>query len=129
MAAKAAMVSRSQIESARPEIVLALIDSWRLTATELEASGDDYKRMMERPGGQIWSGKTADAAITHAYNDRKEIIRGADAITQMADSAFRGLTESVMSKLTNVRAMIDNAERQGFLVNNDLRCHGLIQPE
>ena len=38
----------------------------------------------------------------------------------MADGAYRGVTELVMPRLTNVRAMIYNAERQGFVVNDDL---------
>lgn len=114
------MVSRSQIDSARPEVVLTLIDSWRATAVELEESADEYVHAVEHPGGKPWTGLTAEAAVALANADRREIIRGADAITRMADRAFRGLTESVMPSLTNVRAMIDNAERQGFLVNNDL---------
>ncbi|MDT5222378.1 MAG: hypothetical protein QOF15_4483, partial [Mycobacterium sp.] len=114
------MVSRSQIDAAKPELVLALIESWRATAFDLETCSDDYIRMMERPGGQAWSGKTADAAITASHADRQEIVRGADAITGMADRAYLGMTEMVMPKLTNVRAMIDNAECQGFVVSDDL---------
>lgn len=114
------MVTRSQIDAAKPELVLEHIASWKTAATDLETSADDYLRMVKRPGGSSWSGQTADGAITNAYNDRKKIICGADTINAMADRAYRGMTEAVMPKLTNVRAMVDNAERQGFVVNDDL---------
>ena len=114
------MVSRRQIDAAKPELVLGLIESWRTTAVDLETCADDYMRVMERPGGQAWSGQTAEAAITTSHADRLQIVRGADAINGMADGAYRGVTELVMPRLTNVRAMIDNAERQGFVVNDDL---------
>lgn len=114
------MVTRSQIDAANPELVLALIDSWRSAAAGLETTADDYVRLVERPGGQLWSGRTAEATMAMASSDRKTIVGGADEVTGMADRTFRGVTESVMPKLSNVRAMIDNAERQGFVVNDDL---------
>ena len=114
------MVTRSQIDAANPELVLALIDSWRSTAAGLETAADDYVRLVERPGGQSWSGRTAEATMTMSHSDRKTIVGGADEVTGMANRTYRAVTESVMPKLSNVRAMIDNAERQGFVVNDDL---------
>ena len=43
------MVSRRQIDAAKPELVLGLIESWRTTAVDLETCADDYMRVMERP--------------------------------------------------------------------------------
>lgn len=114
------VVTRSQIDAAQPEVVLDLIQSWRETASDWETRADDYVRLVERPGGQLWSGRLAEAAINMSHGDRMTIIHGSDVIEAMANRAFRGMTETVMPKLTNVRAMIDTAERLGFIVNDDL---------
>ncbi len=60
------MVNRSKIDSARTEVVLTAIDWWRTTATELKESADVYVRTVERPGGQPWTGQTAEAAVVLA---------------------------------------------------------------
>lgn len=113
-------MTRSQIDAARPDLVVAWIQSWRNTVTDLETHADDYVRLMEKPGGQAYSGRFAEAAVKTAHTDRRTIMNSSDAIEAMANRAFRGMTESVMPKLTNVRAMIDNAERLGFAVKDDL---------
>ncbi|WP_205874223.1 hypothetical protein [Mycobacterium camsae] len=112
-------VTRSQIDAARPDLVLEWIQSRRNTVKDLETHADEYVQLMEKPGGQPWSGRFAEAAVTAAHADRRTIVHSSDAIQTMAIRAFRDLTESVEPKLTNARAMIDNAERLGFTVNDD----------
>ncbi len=113
------MVTLDLIMSVNHDVVLAEIRSWTQTADDLESSADDYVRMMERPGGTVWSGRTAEAAVTLSYGDRRVIIADADGIVGMSTNGENAMVAPVAA-LSDVRAMIENARRLGFDVNQDL---------
>ncbi|ORV07538.1 polymorphic toxin type 44 domain-containing protein [Mycolicibacterium fallax] len=108
-----------QVMGANHEVVLAEIRSWTQTADDLDTAAEDYVRMVEHPGGTVWSGRTAEAAVTLAYSDRKVIGADADAITKMSTNAENAMVAPVAA-LGDVRAMIENARQLGFDVNQDL---------
>lgn len=113
------MVTLDLVMGANHEVVLAEIRSWTQTADDLDTAAEDYVRMVEHPGGTVWSGRTAEAAVTLAYSDRKVIGADADAITKMSTNAENAMVAPVAA-LGDVRAMIENARRLGFDVNQDL---------
>jgi hypothetical protein len=113
------VVTLDLVIGANHDVVLAEIRSWTQTANELETSADDYVQMMERPGGTVWSGRTAEAAVTLAHGDRRVIVTDADGIAGMSTNGEDAMVAPVAA-LSDVRAMIENARRLGFDVNQDL---------
>jgi Papain fold toxin 1, glutamine deamidase len=115
------VVTRSQLKNARPEAVVELARHWATAATTLESAADDYKGFLDKPGGQYWDGKTAEAAQSRAADDRKAVIGMADALTKLGTDTVNMMTESVMPTLKNARQLIENCEKHpGFTVNDDL---------
>jgi hypothetical protein len=114
------VVTRTQIDSAKPETVLGMARSWKESAADLVTAADTYQQSVRKPGGETWSGDTASAAITMADNDATAIDDLRQAIDTMADAATNSINDPVIPNLNEVRAKIASAEAAGFTVNDDL---------
>lgn len=114
------MVTRKQIDGARPESVIGMIRSWKTAAADLVSRAETYQNNMRNPGGETWSGATANAAIGAATNDKRAIDNLKTAIDAMADTAIASMSDPVIPNLVDVRAKITAAEAVGFTVNDDL---------
>ncbi|SHQ64458.1 Uncharacterised protein [Mycobacteroides abscessus subsp. bolletii] len=115
------MVTRKQIDAANPEATVELARHWIWTAGQMETAADDYKGHLDRPGGQYWDGKIAEAVQNRGADDRKAIQHMGDALAKLGADTVSTVTESVMPALKDVRQLIENAEKiDGFTVNDDL---------
>lgn len=114
------MVTRKQIDAARPETVLGMARSWKQSAADLVTAAETYQSNIRNPGGQSWSGATATAAISMAANDRQAIDNLRQAIDAMADAATNSMNDPVIPNLNDVCSKISSAEAAGFTVNDDL---------
>jgi len=113
-------VTRRQIDNARPETVLGMLRSWKNSAADLVTAADSYQQSIRNPGGETWSGATANAAIRMAGHDRTAIDNLRQAVDAMADTATNSINNPVIPNLNDVRAKIASAEAAGFTVNDDL---------
>lgn len=68
------MVTRKQIDAAKPENTVEMARHWIWTAAKMETAADDYAGHLTKPGGQIWDGKLAEAAQGRGSDDRKAIL-------------------------------------------------------
>ncbi|MEC4842612.1 hypothetical protein R2360_25340 [Mycobacteroides chelonae] len=115
------MVTRKQIDAANPGAVVELARHWIWAAAQMESAADDYKGHLDKPGGQYWEGKTAEAVQDRGADDRKAIHNMGDALTKLGTDTVNTVTESVMPALKDVRQLIENTEKLGgFTVNDDL---------
>lgn len=114
------MVTRTQIDNARPETVLGMLRSWKMSAAGLVTATDNYQKSVRNPGGETWSGDTANAAIMMSNNDREAVDNLRQAIDAMADKAITSINDPVIPNLNDVRTKIASAEAAGFTVNDDL---------
>ena len=114
------MVTRTQIDNARPESVLAMTRAWKRSAADLVTAADTYRANIRNPGGQGWTGATTDAAIRMADRDHSAISNLRQAIDAMADTAAASISAPVIPNLNDVRAKIADAEAAGFTVGDDL---------
>ncbi|GAB5904565.1 HNH endonuclease signature motif containing protein [Mycobacteroides chelonae] len=115
------MVTRKQIDAAKPEATVELARHWMWTAAQMETAADDYVGYLAKPGGQSWDGETAEATQHRGGDDRRAIIAMADDITKAGNDTINTAAESVMPALKNVRQLIENTEKLGgFTVHDDL---------
>lgn len=115
--------TKTQVLAAKPYKVLDLIDQWTRAADVLEHQGEDYVRLVDRPGGSHWEGATADAARERAAQDFKAITAIRDTVVARS-TLIRGAVASIlMPPLGNARNIIFNADAHndvGVHVNEDL---------
>ncbi len=114
------MVTRAQIDHARPDTVVGMANSWKKAAAGMVTAADSYQRSIQNPGGLPWSGQTADATIKMAGEDHQAVSSLRQAIDSMADTTVNSINDSVIPNLNDVRAKIASAEAAGFTVNDDL---------
>ncbi|ORV96595.1 DUF4185 domain-containing protein [Mycobacterium kubicae] len=104
-----------------PNKVLELIDGWTRTGDVLEQQAETYTRLVDRPGGSLWDGATADAARNRAAQDFRAITATRDTVDARAAQIRQAVASNLMPPLANAKQIITNAESHpGVTVNADL---------
>lgn len=104
-----------------PNKVLELIDGWTRTVDVLEQQAETYTRLVDRPGGSLWDGATADAARNRAAQDFRAITATRDTVDARAAQIRQAVASNLMPPLANAKQIITNAESHpGVTVNADL---------
>jgi hypothetical protein len=115
------MPTKSQILHTDPHRVLNLIDGWKATVAALEQHAENYVRRVQRPGGSVWEGRTAEASQARARQDLRAVIGVRDAIDAAAQRIANAVSSTLMPPLANAKQIIENAESHaGVHVNEDL---------
>lgn len=93
--------------------------SWSATATLWEESFNQVHQGALQPGGSVWEGESADAAIEQTLADLVRVRGASDRLTEAADTASRGADRLHYLKSSALCA-IDDARAAGFVVGEDL---------
>lgn len=109
-------MTRTLVECADPQVVLSVIDGWPAVAQRLVDHGDSYEAAVRKPE---WGGQSAGTVVTAAVRHNSGIADNADQITALADTA-RAAMGPVISHRNATLELISDAEKAGFVVNDDL---------
>ncbi|WP_241011009.1 DNA/RNA non-specific endonuclease [Mycobacterium camsae] len=115
------MPTKSQILHADPLRVLDHVDGWKTTVDVLEQHAEEYLHCVQRPGGSLWDGRTAEAARERARQDFQAVTQVRDAVDAAARQIAKTVSSTLMPPLTNAKQIIENADSHaGVHVNEDL---------
>ena len=109
----------SQIQAWETEHLEAAAAHWETRAQVWMDSTDAVHREVTSPGGTVWEGVAADAAVVRVGTDRARAIGAADILQSAATVARTGAAEVEFAKQRALEA-INAAHAQGFTVGEDL---------
>jgi hypothetical protein len=92
---------------------------WTATAARWRDGFTTVSSGIDRPGGTAWEGGSAEAASARTERDRVQVLGLADRLSDASSIARSGAAELTAAK-TRALASVDNAQRAGFTVSEDL---------
>ena len=120
MAATATLVpSLSQIHGWDAEHLEAAATHWTTTAHRWDDAFTKVYREAPYPGGTLWEGAAADAAIERVGRDRHEVLGAVETLHGAASVARNGAEEIHTARQLALDA-VNEAEAAGFTVGEDL---------
>jgi hypothetical protein len=114
-----AVPSLSQIHAWNTDLLEAAADHWEARAQTWQNAYDAVYREVPFPGGTLWEGRAAEAALMHAGSDRLRAVGAADTLHAAAAVARDGASQVSFAKQQAVTA-VEAARGQGFEVAQDL---------
>lgn len=113
-------LSRDQIYSWDPQQLIRLGEAWLTVGRGIEEKFERYVAAVAKINGdKHWEGQTAEAAQRWADRDRLTAYALVDKLQSLAERAKQGCAE-VDAPLQHVRHAIDLAEKQAFVVTDEL---------
>jgi hypothetical protein len=120
MAATATLVpSLSQIHGWDTEHLEAAATHWTATAHSWDDAFTKVYQEAPYPGGTLWEGAGADAAIERVGRDRLEVLGAAESLHGAASAARNGAEEMHTARQLALDA-VGQAQAAGFTVGVDL---------
>jgi len=118
----AGVASLSQIQAWDTQHLVAAATHWDARAQVWMESYDAVHRDVPAPGGTVWEGVAADAAVARVGSDRARAIGAADLLHGVAAVARSGAGEVEFAKQQAIDE-VNAAQAQGFTVSEDLSVH------
>lgn len=100
-----------------------LLDAVHTMATKYEQHVSTFKGYVEKPGGTVWEGQTAEAGQHNVGDGWKVAARIQDLDTKFQTTAGMAVDHTIVPELVNCQQMIHNAESQrdkGVTLTEDL---------
>jgi hypothetical protein len=118
----AGVPSLSQIQAWDTQHLEAAATHWDARAQVWMESYDTVHREVPAPGGTVWEGVAADAAVARVGSDRARAVGAADLLHGVAAVARSGAGEVEFAKQQAIDE-VNAAQAQGFTVSEDLSVH------
>lgn len=115
----AAVPTLSQIQSWSTEHLDTAAAHWTQTAETWEDAFTSIHREAPYPGGTLWEGEAAEAALLRIGSDRAVVVGAADSLQSAASAARYGAEEIAFARQLAFKAVAE-AEAAGFPVGQDL---------
>lgn len=112
-------VTRSQLEAWSTEYLAAAAERMQKRAAEWTDTFHSYHATVDKPGGTIWSGRIAGAVYDRAVFERTLAVRAAATLEDLAKIARNAAAEQD-EILARIKDVIEDAERLGYVVDDDL---------
>lgn len=98
---------------------IELMRQTMIAAVEIQQTGADYKTAVERPGGEYWDGKAADAARETAGSDEKAFFGAGQAILNDAPKVIDSLSRELEKQNLTI-SLHDQATADHYKIADDL---------
>jgi hypothetical protein len=109
----------SQIQAWDTDHLETAATHWTATAARWRDGFTAVSSGIDRPGGTGWEGASAEAASARSERDRVQVLGLADRLHDASSIARSGAADLTAAK-TRALASVDNAQRNGFTVSEDL---------
>ena len=109
----------SQVQAWDTDHLETAATHWTATAGRWRDAFAAVSSGIDRPGGTAWEGASAEAASARSERDRVQVLGLADKLSDASSIARSGAAELTAAK-TRALASVDNAQRAGFIVSEDL---------
>jgi hypothetical protein len=109
----------SQIQSWDTEHLETAASHWTTTAARWRDGFTAVSSGIARPGGTAWEGASAEAASARSERDRLRVLGLVDRLHEASTIARAGAADLAVAR-TRALASVDNAQRTGFAVSEDL---------
>jgi hypothetical protein len=118
-AVTAAAPTLSQIQSWSTQHLETAASHWIQTAETWEDAFTRIHREAPYPGGTLWEGQAAEAAVLRTGTDRVVVVGAADSLHSAASAARCGVEEIAFARQAALEA-VEEARAAGFTVGEDL---------
>jgi|GEM_PF-1701788 len=118
-AVTAAAPTLSQIQSWSTEHLETAAAHWTQTAQTWEDAFTRIHHEAPYPGGTLWEGQAAEAALLRTGTDRVVVVGAADSLHSAASAARGGAEEIAFARQAALEA-VEEARAAGFTVGEDL---------
>jgi hypothetical protein len=108
----------SQVKAWSPDYLDRAATQWSSTATTWDDAYAEAFRQAQSPGGTVWTGDAADAAVETVRLDKAQVIGASDALQAAATAAPAGSGELSAAR-ESVQEAVSAAENAGFTVGED----------
>jgi hypothetical protein len=115
----------SQIQAWDTDHLETAATHWTATAARWRDGFSEVSSGIDRPGGTAWDGASAEAASARSERDRVQVLGLVERLHDAASIARSGAAELTAAK-TRALASVDNAQRAGFTVSEDLSVRGTL---
>jgi hypothetical protein len=109
----------SQVQAWDTDHLETAATHWTATAARWRDGFTAVGSGIDRPGGTAWEGASAEAASARSERDRVQVLGLVDRLHDASSVARSGAAELTAAK-TRALASVDNAQRAGFTVSDDL---------
>jgi hypothetical protein len=118
-AVTAAVPTLSQIQAWSTDHLETAATHWTRTAHTWENAFTTIHLEAPYPGGTLWQGEAAEAAMLRTGSDRAVVVGAADSLHSAASAARYGADEIVFARQLALEAVAE-ARAAGFTVGEDL---------
>jgi hypothetical protein len=108
----------SQVKAWSPDYLDQAATHWSSTATTWDDAYAEAFRQAQSPGGTVWTGTAADAAVETVGLDKAQVVGATDALQAAATAARTGAGE-LSAATESVLEAVSAAENAGFTVGED----------
>jgi hypothetical protein len=108
----------SQVKAWSPDYLDQAATQWSSTATTWDDAYAEAFRQAQSPGGTVWTGDAADAAVETVGLDKAQVVGASDAL-QAAATATRTGSGELSAARESVLEAVSAAENAGFTVGED----------
>jgi hypothetical protein len=109
----------SQIQAWDADHLEAAATQWTATAARWRDGFTAVSSGIDRPGGAVWEGASAEAASARSERDRVQVLGLVDRLHDASSIARTGAADLAAAK-SRALASVDTARHAGFTVSEDL---------